>query len=117
MGDQRSKSEADILEMVKAGELFGLIEVDIHVSDNLCDKFSEMPPIFKNVSVSRENLSEHMKEFAANTDHLKSPQRMLIGSLLGEKVLLITPLLVWYLEHGLKVTKVHQVSVKIILLM
>ena len=27
----------------------------------------------------------------------------------GEKILLATPLLKWYLEHGLEVTKVHQV--------
>ena len=27
----------------------------------------------------------------------------------GEKVLLATPLLKWYLEHGLEVPKVHQV--------
>ena len=27
----------------------------------------------------------------------------------GDKVLLATPLLKWYLEHGLEVTKVHQV--------
>ena len=36
-------------------------------------------------------------------------RRSLIGSLKGEKILLATPLLKWYLEHGLKVTKVYQV--------
>ena len=37
------------------------------------------------------------------------PRRGLIGSLKGEKILLATPFLKWYLEHGLEVTKVHQV--------
>ena len=33
----------------------------------------------------------------------------MIGSYIGEKVLLSTPLLKWYLEHGLIVTHVYQV--------
>jgi hypothetical protein len=27
----------------------------------------------------------------------------------GEKIMVISPLLKWYVEHGLKVTKIHQV--------
>ena len=33
---------------------------------------------------------------------------MLIGSYFGKKVFLITPLVKWYLEHGLKVTHVYE---------
>jgi len=33
---------------------------------------------------------------------------MLIGSYFGEKILLITPLFKWYLDHDLKVTKVYK---------
>ena len=40
---------------------------------------------------------------------MAQPRRSLIGSMKGEKILLATPLLKWYLEHGLEVTKVHQV--------
>ena len=35
--------------------------------------------------------------------------RSLLENMKGEKILLATPLLKWYLEHGLEVTKVHQV--------
>ena len=36
-------------------------------------------------------------------------RRSLIGSMVGEKILLATPILKWYLEHGLEVTRVYQV--------
>ena len=36
-------------------------------------------------------------------------RRSLVGSLKGDKILLASPFLKWYLEHGLEVTKVHQV--------
>ena len=40
---------------------------------------------------------------------MAQPRRSLIGSMKGEKILLATPLVKWYLEHGLEVTKLHQV--------
>ena len=50
-----------------------------------------------------------MKAYAAEHNIMSQPRRSLIGSLKGEKILLAMPLLKWYLEHGLEVTKVHQV--------
>ena len=40
---------------------------------------------------------------------MSRPRRSLNSSMVGEKILLATPLLGWYLEHGLEVTRVHQV--------
>ena len=40
---------------------------------------------------------------------MPKPRRSLIGSFSGDKILLITPLLKWYLAHGLEVTKIYQV--------
>ena len=50
-----------------------------------------------------------MKAYAEEHNIMAQPPRSLIGSMKGEKILLATPLLKWYLEHGLEVTKVHQV--------
>ena len=50
-----------------------------------------------------------MKAYAEENNIMAQPRRSLIGSMKGEKILLATPLLKWYLEHGLEVTKVHQV--------
>jgi len=50
-----------------------------------------------------------MKSYAEEHNIMAQPQRSLTGSMKGEKFLLATPLLKWYLEHGLVVTRVHQV--------
>ena len=39
---------------------------------------------------------------------MKRPQRLLVSGLKAEKVLLSSPLLRWYMEHGLEVTRVYQ---------
>jgi hypothetical protein len=36
-------------------------------------------------------------------------RKCLIGSMYGETIMVISPLLKWYVQHGLKVTKIHQV--------
>ena len=50
-----------------------------------------------------------MKSFAEKTNIYRNPQRSLIGSMFGKKILVLTSLLKWYIDHGLKVTKVYQV--------
>ena len=50
-----------------------------------------------------------MKAHAEEHDIMAQPRRSLIGSMKGGKILLATPLLKWYLAHGLEVTKVYQV--------
>ncbi|KAK3718953.1 hypothetical protein QZH41_005939 [Actinostola sp. cb2023] len=80
-----------------------------HPLIKLKEKFSEMCPILKNTKIKREDIGEFMREFAEENDIIPRPCQSLIGSLKGEKILLATPLLKWYLEHGLDVTKVYQV--------
>ena len=98
-----------VLKRIEDGRLFGFVECDIHVPEHRRHYFSEMCPIFKNVELSREDLSEHMKQFAEEENYLKRPQRYLVGSLKGDKILLLTELLRWYMEKGLVVTKVYRV--------
>ena len=88
-----------ILREVRNERLFGWVEVDLR----------EMCPIFKNTNISREDIGEFMKAYAEEHGIIAQPRRSLIGSMKGDKILLATPLLKWYLEHGLEVTKVHQV--------
>ena len=107
-----------ILSEVRNERLFGCLEVDIRVPERLKEKFSEMcpifkntniSPIFKNTNISRDDIGDFMKAYAEEHNIMAQPRRSLIGSMKGEKILLATPLLKWYLEHGLEVTKVHQV--------
>ena len=50
-----------------------------------------------------------MEKFAVDNKLLSKPWKMLIGSYFADKILLITSLLKWYINHGLEVTKIYEV--------
>ena len=102
-------SQKQILSAVRKNYLFGVVECDIHVPDHLKPKFSEMCPIFKNIEVERKDIGEYMGAFAEKHNIMPRPRKTSIGSFYGGKILLATPLLKWYLLHGLKVTRIYQV--------
>ncbi|XP_068699900.1 uncharacterized protein [Montipora foliosa] len=66
-----------------------------------------MQPIFKNILFSREMLEGHMTQVAKEDERLLQPQKMLVGSFFAKKIGLITPLLEYYLEKGLIVTRIY----------
>ena len=102
-------TQNEILAAVIDGTLFGMIECDIHVPPELRPYFSEMQPIFKNANVSRDDIGPYMRQYAEENDIMSTPRRMLVGSFHGIKLLLATPLLRWYLAHGLVVDRVYQI--------
>ena len=67
-----------------------------------------MTPIFKNVEIKRTQVGQHMQAFAEQHDIMTRPQRTLISSYKGDKILLGTPLLKFYLDPGLVVSRVHR---------
>ena len=83
--------------------------VDGTVPEELQDYFSEMQPVFKNASVTRDDIGPFMRQYAEEHDILSKPRVMLVGSFRGVKILLATPLLRWYLAHGLVVDRVYQI--------
>ena len=91
----------DIIE----DRFFGTIECDIDVPEHLTSYFSEMPPIFKNTEVSYNDVSEETKE------QLKAAykSRKLIGSMFARKMLFLSEILKWYLEHGLVISNITAV--------
>lgn len=102
-------SETMVLEEIKNGRIFGAVQVDIHVPESLKGYFQEMPPIFKNVPIKYEDIGVFMQNFLEETGRTFKDTKYLIGSMFGEKILITTPLLVWYMDHGLIVTRVWQV--------
>ena len=68
-----------------------------------------MCPIFKNVDIPCEAIGEHMQNFVIANRLSQKPRRSLIGSMFGNNIMLTTPLLRWYIEHGLQVTDVYEV--------
>ena len=98
-----------ILAAVVDGTLFSMVECDVRVPEEIQDYFSEIQPVFKNASVTRDDIGPFMRQYAEEHDILSKPRVMLVGSFRGGKILLATPLLRWYLAHGLVVDRVYQV--------
>ena len=86
-----------------------MVVCDVCVPRGLQDHFAEMQPIFKNTTVTRNDIGPFMRDYAEEHDVMSAPRRMLVGSYRGDKILLSTPLLQWYLVHGLIVDHVYQV--------
>ena len=102
-------TQNEILTAVIDGTLFGMVECDVRVPDNLREHFAEMQPIFKNTTVTRDDIGPYLRQYAEEHNILTKPRRMLVGSYRGDKILLTTPLLRWYIAHGLVVDHVYQV--------
>ena len=102
-------TQQQIITAVVDGTLFGMVECDVRVPDNLREYFAEMQPVFKNTTVTRDDIGPYMRQYAEEHNILTKPRRMLVGSFHGIKLLLATPLLRWYLAHGLVVDRVYQV--------
>ena len=102
-------TQQQIITAVVDGTLFGMVECDVRVPSELRAHFAEMQPIFKNATVTRDDIGPFMRQYAEEHDIMSTPRRMLVGSYRGEKILLTTPLLQWYLAHGLVVDRVYQI--------
>ena len=83
--------------------------MDIHVPEDLKEKFSEFSPLFLVDEVPQEMVPEHMKRYQEDTSRktIKGTKKLL-GVRSASKILLYTPVLKWYLNHGLKVTGVYK---------
>ena len=99
----------EIILKVLNDELFGFFEVDLEVPHQLRDKFSEFCPLFVISEVPEERIPQHMKDYKINTGRkMIKNNKKLLGVMKAEKILLYSPLLKWYLNHGLQVTKIHR---------
>ena len=116
---QRILTQAEILKSVVDETLFGMVEVDIRVPEEWPSHFQhptmtpyqyfeEMSPIFCTSEVPYDVIGEHMQDYVNQNELSRKPRRLLVGGLKARKLLLATPLLKWYLDHGMKVTKIYQ---------
>jgi hypothetical protein len=47
----KNTTEKDLIDAFQSGDFFGILEVDIHVPDDLKDQFHELTPIFKSFQI------------------------------------------------------------------
>ena len=105
--DPEEKDE--IIHNVLNDKLFGFFQVDIEVPEQKRKRFSEFCPLFVISEVSEEQIPQHMKDYKINTGRkMIKNNKKLLGVMKAEKILLYSPLLKWYLNHGLQVTKIHR---------
>ena len=105
---QGNPEEKDkLIQNVLNDKLFGFFQVDIEVPKQLLDKFSEFSPLFILSEVPEDQIPQHMQDYKINTGRKKiKNNKKLLGVMKAEKILLYSPLLKWYLNHGLQVTKI-----------
>jgi len=107
--DDRQAEAAEVLiRQLKAGEWFGFAEANIEIPERLQPMFEEMCPFFYNKRVPAEAVPEHTKGYLARTGRQRRDWRKLVGALSAERMLVYTPLLWWYVNHGAVVTKVSR---------
>ena len=105
---KKTISTDSLLEKIRDGSLYGYIQCNLVVPDELKAKFSNFPPIFNNTEVGRNDIGEYMQNYAIENDLLKHPQRMLMSSFKLENGSIITPLFNFYMELGLQCTKIYR---------
>ena len=86
---------------MKKGKLFGYVQCDTEVPENLRSKFNNVPTIFKNTLFSKINTGDLIKNYAEEERLLSQPRKMLISSFTLQNGTLNTLLLLFYLQSGL----------------
>ena len=114
-------TEEQILEGVRSGQLFGFVQCDLGVPERWGkgfenfskltphEYFQEMSPIFCTSEVPFEAFGEHMQRYVEEMGMGKNPRVLLVGGMSAQEILIATPLLRWYLQHGIEVTNIYQV--------
>ena len=69
--------EESLLEQIRSGKLFGFLQCDIEVTEELKMKFASFPPTFKNTNVGRHDIGLLMKDYAEKEGLLCQPRKML----------------------------------------
>ena len=86
-------TQLHILAAVVDSTQFGMVECGVCVPRELQDHFADMQPVFKNTTVTRNDIGPFMRDHAEEHDIMSTPCRMLKGSYRGDKILFSTPLL------------------------
>ena len=100
----------DIHDAIIQDEIFGFGKYNVHVPEELKEKFSEFPPIFKNTEIKLQDVGEHMQEYCRKIGRTAGVKRSLIGSMFGDGIVTLTALYKKYVEMGLKVTDIEWVQ-------
>jgi hypothetical protein len=71
--------------------------------------FEEISPLLCTTDVPFEIIGDHMQEHVRRSELSEKPRRLLVGGMRARQMLIATPLLKWYLEHEMVITKIYHV--------
>ena len=91
---------------MRSGKLFGSVQRDIEVPEELKKIFANFPPIFKNTNVGRHYIELLMKDYAVEKRLLCQPRKTMVSSYFPLNGTLITPLLPFHVHLGLVCKKI-----------
>ena len=77
---RRSLAAEQLLEEIKKGKIFGYVQFDIEVSEDLRENNANFPPMLKNTFVSKSDIEPLLKIYAEEARLLFQPRKMLISS-------------------------------------
>jgi hypothetical protein len=66
-----------------------------------------MCPIFKNAEIKFEDIGEYMQNYHLENKIPFNKGKKLIGSYFGKEIVIYSPLLKWFIQHGLVITKFY----------
>ena len=104
-------TENKIISAVMDDRFYGVVECDIRVRLEHREYFDEMAPLFLNHDIpvdTPEVIGEKMYQLACEMNiHKAKTRRALVPAMEARKILLASPLLKWYISHGMEVTKIY----------
>ena len=94
-----------MIDDIRSGELFGFIIADVESPQDVIAEMKEFPPIIRKMTLTEDHLSDYTKErLKKEKPNLKKFQRdTLVQCFNGKQLLLMTPLVKFYLEKGLQI--------------
>ena len=108
LGPNHPRKQSEIIDAVKEDRFYGFLEVDIEVPERLRPKFAAFPPLFATVEVPFDVIGKYMQDKIQELGKHKNARVQLVSGMQAEHILLGTPAIMWYLDHGLVITKLHQ---------
>ena len=98
-------TDNQLLEELKNVKIFGYVQCDIELPENLRTNFFKFPPMFRNTLVWRNDISDLMNRYAEEEGIITQPRKWLISCSDLQNGNLITPPLWLFLQLGLVLTK------------
>lgn len=93
-------TEQELLDRIQNGEMDGYLLASAVVPTHLRDFFSDLPPLFKRVEISRSDLSPIMLKYCEKHDLLKSPSKQLVTGFHMENAMYYSHYVRYLLDHG-----------------